>query len=508
MNDFGYLSLIPATVTILVAVSTHRVATALFAGIVSGSLLVAGYNSILASSKTIYHYLAVSFCSLERLQIGFFLFFVGAMLSVINISGGYNSFSKWISKYLTNARRSRVAVFILSLLVFIDDYANVLICGASMRSMAKTHKISPALLTYVVDRTATVASFVVVSTWAAFESSLMLSAGEPLHLTKTAIEYFVEALPYHASTYLGIILVALTVWQGKWVGAHFDKGDTASNIDDSLIEPNTDGKLRYMLIPLLLLISMSLGGMLYFTHLGMSANTNSKSIITIIGEIPIIKILLVSSLIAWLSGMIVILVDRVFSMKDVFKASFSGIKSMISPVMVIILAKGLSEISVAIGVGSFIGLKLSAFVIPQLIPGIIFVISLLITVSTGFSWSSMVIVMPIAYDLVLSNNIPEMLPVVSGAVISGAISGALMVPYSDKTVLTAAAFGISPIYHVRTQLIQSIISSITAFIFFIIIGFYSNYFLASVTSIAILGTIQFIFAKKDTFYINDKKSTT
>ena len=258
MAHFGYLSLLPAIVTIIVAIMTHRVATALFAGIVSASFVLSSTFSIIPVLKTTYHYIFLSFCDAERIKIAFFLFFVGAMLNIIDKSGGYVAFSKWIQTLLNTAKKSRIAIFILSLSVFIDDYANVLVCGASMRSVSSIHNISPALLTYVVDRTATVASFVMVSTWAAFESSLMQSAGSTVNIAHSGTEFFIQSLPFHSSTYFGIFLVGLTVLQGRWFGAYFDSGELLEFENKEKNINSNEGKLSYIFFPLLSLILCSL----------------------------------------------------------------------------------------------------------------------------------------------------------------------------------------------------------------------------------------------------------
>lgn len=495
MIEPGFESVLPATVTILVAVITHRVATALFAGIAVASFMIAQYIPSVGFA-TLWKYILISFSDLERIQISLFLFFVGATLSVITASGGYIAFSTWLTKYLTTPRKTRITTFALSLMMFIDDYANVLICGASMRSMIKVQKISPALLSYIVDRTATIASVVLVSTWAAFEASLMKSSGYAVQQIQSATEFFLQSLPYHASTYLGILLVAMAVWQGKWLGAHFDTGNTLEPINAEIDVKIKLGKLRHLFAPMLTLIGAAFGSILVYTVIGIKTATGPYSIMKILGNIPTVKILLCSSGLAWITSIISTLSNKQITFKDILKSSWAGIITMVSPAMVIILANGLAQVSEEIGIGTYLSIKMSSFVVPQIIPSLIFILSLLITVATGFSWSSMAIVMPIAYKLAIANNSPELIPILSGAVVSGAISGALMAPYSDKTVLTAAAFGISPLYHARTQLIQSLLSSIGAIIFFLILGYKSNYLLAAICSIALLVIIQFMFAKE------------
>ncbi|HNW35512.1 MAG TPA: hypothetical protein PKM25_11310, partial [Candidatus Ozemobacteraceae bacterium] len=192
--SFGLLSLMPAFVTIIAAVATHKVALALFLGIIAGAFTFKGaaFGAGLASSI---QYLILSFSDPERLKIALFILLVGGLLEVVSRSGAYECFSEFISKKLDSARRTRLATFFLSLCVFFDDYANVLICGASMRSMCGRHRISPALLAYIVDQTAVVVSVMLISTWAGFEASLLVSSAEPLGVKMSSSALFLGSLP-------------------------------------------------------------------------------------------------------------------------------------------------------------------------------------------------------------------------------------------------------------------------------------------------------------------------
>ncbi len=525
MESNGFICLVPAFVTILIAITTHRVATAVFFGIVSAAFVkVGGFSS--SAVELIFEYLKLSFTNIERLKICAFLIFVGFTIDLIDVSGGYKAFSKWISRYLTSARKTRVTTFLLSLCFFVDDYANVLVCGASMRGMAKPHNISPALLAYLVDRTATVASIIVISTWAAFESSIMIGAAENVNLSKNASEFFFATLPFHISTYLGLLLVIYTAWQGKWFGAYFDKGEgfdslskNSVNKDSANKESKTDkvatiktpttekdkhaGSVANLITPILVLVTT---GSLLFCYFSISTYFKAAikpTLLNVLGELPTVKILIFSSIMGWLSSLFLIKKADKLPISKVLMAHKSGFLKMVSPAMVIILAKGLSVASSQIGVGNFISVGIGKYLIVELIPAAVFLISLLITVATGFSWSSMVIVMPIAFELGVSNVFPGKLPIVAGAVISGAISGALMVPYSDKTVLTAAAFNISPMYHAKTQFIQAIITTVATMLFYLFYGYGKGYNLSLFAGIIFITLLQLAFAKKDKLVVYD-----
>ncbi len=193
MDGFGILSLVPAAVTIVIALSTRKVALALFAGILGGALVLAtGFMSYL---ELFWKYMLVSFTDPERLKIVAFIMLIGGLLEVISHSGAYARLADVLSAKLTNARRSRLATWLLSFTLFFDDYANVLISGASMRNTNLRMKVSPAMLAYIVDVVAIMASVMIVSTWAAYEGSVMQDAGRGIGQHRSLSEFFLASFP-------------------------------------------------------------------------------------------------------------------------------------------------------------------------------------------------------------------------------------------------------------------------------------------------------------------------
>ncbi|MBP7635090.1 hypothetical protein KBA41_13045 [Candidatus Ozemobacteraceae bacterium] len=443
----------PATVTILAAILTHRVALALFLGIVAGAFTVA-HGAMGGGIGASLRYLKLSFTDIERLKISLFILLVGGLLELISRSGAFIRFSEFISARLDSARKTRVATFLLSLCVFFDDYANVLICGASMRTMCPKHRISPALLAYIVDQTAVVVSVVLISTWAGFEASLLVSSAEPLGVKLGSSALFLGSFPYHAVTFFGIFLAGLTAWSGRWIGSHLDDGSSASS-EQTLIQSKDETRLRHLLVPLGSLVILAILGLIGFTIKNAFNSWNDGlTLISVFSDLPTVDILNTSVMISILSAIILFRRDSVLDWADIRRGMFKGVKSMVSTGLVILLAKGLSAVSTDLGTGvwltSLLGEKLS----PAMVPVATMFISFLITVATGFSWSSMAIVMPIGFQMAITTGGESFIPIVAGAVISGSIAGGLMIPYSDTTVITAAGFGISPLYHAKTQALQ------------------------------------------------------
>ncbi len=492
MENFGLLSLLPAFVTILVAIFSRRVALALFCGVVAGAFLVADYQ-IIEWVKNLFRLLSLSFTDLARLKIVFFLLLMGAMLKITSVSGAYEKFADVLSKTLNTAKKSRLATWALSFMLFFDDYANVLISGSSMRRINERNGVSRAFLAYMVDVLAIMASIMLISTWASFECTVMGDAGKSVYLQKNATILFIESLPYHFYTFSAVLLTLFVAFSGRWFGYRIDKQKFSEQEEFSFLYDNVH--FSHVLIPFISFISCSVVG-LFLVGIGITLyKSESLQLMTILGNAPAIEVLIVSSIIALFLTFYLMKRDKVLNIKQLTRFGFAGMKEMSEVCLIIIVATGLSLVSDELGTGKYIANSLTKYLNISILPVLIFVISMLITAATGFSWSSMAIVMPIGYSLAIQTNTPELIPILSAAVVTGAVSGEHFIPYSEKAVMTATACQISPIYHIKTQFLQTILSFSVAALGFLLLGFRINLFIVYLSMFLLIAATHFVFAK-------------
>lgn len=491
MHEYGFLSLVPAIITILVAITTRKVAWALFFGVAGGAFVTGdyGFKSILDLKD----YIIETFSNRERVEIALFVMFIGGMLEMISGSGAYQRFAEKLGEKLNTPRKSRVATWGLSLSLFFDDYANVLISGSSMKTILQKNGVRPAMLAYMIDVIAGFASVMLISTWAAFESGLMVDAVAGKGIEGTATSLFLSSLPFHFYTYIAIALTFMVAWSGKWFGSALDNMELEEIVET---ENNNGSKYTHVMIPVIVLISLSIVG-LFITGI-MAVNSDPEiemNLVNILGNAPTIDVLLGATVISILLAFIMLNRDRVQPRRKLIGNFNKGFKDMISIGMVIMMAGSLSSVSEKLGTGQYISDHLQTLVTPVALGAVIYLIAMLITIATGFSWSSMAIVMPVAVQLAIANNSIADVPLVCAAVISGAITGAQIAPYSDKTVMTAAACGITPIYHAKTQLLQILAAAAAASAAFIIYGSGFNLAFAYIIPSLILFTAHKIFAR-------------
>lgn len=496
--EYGWLSLIPAMVTIVVALSTKRVALALFLGVVAGSFTV-GSGAIGDSLLGLWDYMLISFTDPERIRIVLFILLIGGMLEIIARAGGYDAFAARLGRRLNNGRKSRVTTWGISMSLFFDDYANVLISGASMRNINMRNGVSPAMLAYIVDVVAIMASIMIISTWAAFEGSVMVDAAQEIGRAGSLTVFFLESLPYHFYTYMAIALAFIVAFTGRWFGYRLDN----QPYDNPKEEANEKkGKAAYVLVPVLTLIGFAVVALFTSGTWILMREDKPLTLISILGSAPSVDILITGTVLAVIVLVVMLRRNKSLSIPQASSGMLKGMKSMIDVSLVIFMATGLAAVSSDLGTGLFITNSISGYITPQVLPALIFVIAMLITVATGFSWSSMAIVMPIAYQMAAAEGLPELIPVVSAAVISGAVSGEHMIPYSEKCVMTSAACRISPVYHIRTQILQTLTAFSAGIISFLLIGHQQPLWMAFLAGLAFLLLFHFGFARKAVMKVN------
>lgn len=495
MTDYSFYSLIPAVTTIIISVATHNVSLALALGILSGVFVITGVSAALIYEKTI-HYAIATFADLERVEISLFVMLVGGLLEIMSASGAYYMLADTLARRLDNAKKSRLATWFIGIFIFFDDYANVLIAGSSMRKINSINRASVAQVGYIVDIVSEIASVAIISTWAAYESSIMFESSLKFSLNKSSMELLIASLPYHFYTYLGIFFAFLTAYSGKWLGVGFEAPGASTEGEKSEDIIDTNVRTRHFLAPILSLIVFAFGGLFAGGYLKLVyEGGQAATLINILSNAPTIEVLLVSAIAATLICVYLMKKDGVLTGRSYLKIFLVGKLGMSHAALIIMLSNGLAKISADLGTGTYITSIAGGFITAWALPAIIFFASCLITVATGFSWSSMAIMMPVAYQMAITHAGASLVPILSGAVVTGAISGAHLVPYSDKSVMTAAACKITAVYHVKTQFLNVTCAIAASIIGYLIAGATASYLLGFAAALTIIAAVHFTFAR-------------
>ncbi|MCP4375817.1 MAG: hypothetical protein GY794_06540, partial [bacterium] len=182
----GWYRIIPPLVAIVAALLTGKLYLSLISGVFAGGLLSAagefsGYFSWLVSGfvrtgefvvHTTYDCKGFGWDNFGwgNLKVLLFIVMLMVIINVMIVGGGLQGVASWLLRRARSARSTRLVAMISGLVIFIDDYANTLIVGPTMRPLTDRQKISREKLAFLVDATAApIAGIALVSTWVGYE---------------------------------------------------------------------------------------------------------------------------------------------------------------------------------------------------------------------------------------------------------------------------------------------------------------------------------------------------
>ena len=469
----GWISIAPPLLAIFIALLLRNVIPALIAGIWFGAAALNSFTPLgilqgLLDGFQIYVVRALS--NEDHAAIILFSMMIGGMVGIITRNGGMNSIVMLLVSRAKTAVGGQLSVWLMGLMIFFDDYSNTLVVGNTARPLTDHLKISREKLAYIVDSTAApVVCIALITTWIGYEVGLIDQAlkGIP-ELTEPAYTVFLRSIPYNFYPILAIVFVYTVARTGKDMGPMYyaevrarqgqvspvNSQDTPAIQGDNL-EPKAGVKMRAVnaFIPILVLILSLLMG-LYITGEG-------DSMTEIIGSANSYKAMLWASLLGAMTAAIMTISQRILTTHETVDAWFGGVRAMLFAMIVLILAWALSDISLALHTADYLVSILADSLPAELVPVTVFVLSAITAFTTGTSWGTLGILMPLVIPLCWAvmqvNGVAdaEHMHILYSAIacnLAGAVWGDHCSPISDTTVLSSMASGCDHIEHVRTQM--------------------------------------------------------
>jgi len=477
----GFLSLLPPILAIGMALAFKRVIPALFLGIWVGAWVAAGLSLsglFVGLLESLEIYVVGALANESHVAIILFSLMIGGMVGIISRNGGTYGIVERLVGWANTPRRAQLATGTLGVGMFFDDYANTLVVGNTMRPVTDRLNVSREKLAYIVDSTAApVACVAFVTTWIGYEVGLVGTAVEGLDgFNQGAYSIFLSSLAYSFYPWLALYFVFVVANSSRDFGpmaraeirarttgqvvspeANLDK---AAEEDNDEMRPKDGIPLRAYnaVLPILVLVGSVLAG-LYWT--GIEAAGGDASLREIIGEADSYTSLIWGSLLGVLAAGALSVGQRLLSLEETVEAWYSGLKSMLFAMIILVLAWALSDITGVLHTADYLVSVLGTTLPPGVVPAIIFVLAAATAFATGSSWGTMGILMPLVVPLVWAvlqaNNMADpsnyhiMYSAVS-CVLAGSVWGDHCSPISDTTILSSMASGCDHIDHVRTQL--------------------------------------------------------
>ena len=453
---------LPAVIAIVLALVTKQVYVSLFLGILVGSLMYAG-GDVLKAIFTLYQVMSEKVGGNTPIIV--FLVVLGILVVLLQKSGGAAAYGEWAGKKIKSKSGALAATAGLGCLIFVDDYFNCLTVGSVMRPVTDKFKISRAKLAYIIDATAAPVCIIApISSWAA------AVAGE---LEGDGLMVFIKTIPFNIYALLTLVMVfALCYFKFDFAKMKRNEtiaeetgdlfaGETEGAEEETAIKANPKGKVRHLLIPVLVLIACCIGGMIYTgffynwdTGL-IGKELQSANVIEAFSNCDAGMSLAIGSTIALFIIAAYYMISKVVSFKEITASFTDGFKAMVPAILILTFAWSISGIMGAKGgyldAQAFVQNNLANSAFPQfLFPAIFFILAGAIAFATGTSWGTFGVLVPIAVTILGGSGTLTILTV--SATLGGAVFGDHVSPISDTTILASAGAQCNHVDHVNTQL--------------------------------------------------------
>ncbi len=514
-------SVFPPLLAIVLALFTKEVYSSLFVGILAGGLLYSNFNF----EGTIVHVFSDGFITsvADPYNVGILVFLVllGALVSMMNKTGASAAFGRWASTHIKSRVGAQVCTVVLGMLIFVDDYFNCLTVGSVMKPVTDAKKVSRAKLAYLIDATAAPICIIApVSSWAAAVAGFAKGAG-----AESGFALFIAAIPYNFYAILTIVTLFFIAATGFDFGpmrlreqaALLADPETDSNAETTsprgTVRHNPNGRVADLLIPVVVLIAACVIGLIYSGGYFDSSSECYRHIVdykTVLEDGTLEQHpgafsnadasvgLVYGAAFTIVFSVICFLFRRVVSFTDWMASLPEGFNAMVPAILILCCAWTLKTMTDSLGAKVFISQLINgpAASLQAFLPAIIFVIALVLAFSTGTSWGTFGILIPIVLAALPGND--SMIIAVS-ACMAGAVCGDHCSPISDTTIMASAGAQCNHVEHVSTQLPYALLVAFVSFVSYAIAAFIHSWVImlpiAIVLMIATL-SVMMIFSRK------------
>ena len=456
-----WLTLLPALVAIIVVLWRKEVILALLLSLCTAELLIflqAGQSSapmllLDGSIATLERIVAVTRDG-DNARILMFSLLVGGLLAYMRDSGGVSATVKMLVEkgIAKTPRQAGLLTFFISSVTFIESNLSSLTAGISSRGLFDKFKMSRARLAYIIDSTsAPICIIILLNGWGAYILGLLSTYS----LGDNAISVLIGTIPLNFYALFTLALVLYTIISGKVYGPMRKSEQQLHTLAAHTEIDVPASKPAFMLVPLLTLVASMLGFMLLTGNGRLVAGSGSQSV-------------LYATTLACLVAYCMMLLSKRFKHQQLVDIGFKGMSELLPLVTIVLLSLALGSSLKLLGTGTFIASIVNDSLPLVLIPALLFLAGALISFTTGTSWGTFAILIPIGMPMVELLGLPPSL--LLAAILSGGVFGDHCSPISDSTAVSSVASGCDLLEHVKTQLPYALCCGVLALLAFLAAG--------------------------------------
>lgn len=451
-GNLGIWACVPAIFLVIYIFTTKRVLEGLVLGSVVGLIFAAPTSNVVGTLST-----TATEVMMDE-DTGWLIIvcgLMGAIIKLIEVTGGAQAFGDWAAKKAKSREATLTWTYILGCIIFIDDYLNSMTIGSCMKKVTDKRRVSREMLSYVTSSTAApLCALIPISTWAIFAGRIMVDNG--YGVAGKEIQSFVHTIPFSFYAWAAAILVPLVIWHVIPVFGPMKKAEERALSGGPLAPPGSEkidlnaGEVELKAAPKLYNLIIPVIGMVFFTIL-----FDLDMQYGVIATMALCFVLYTA--------------QKLLTAEEFWDYSIEGIKNMILPLALMVLAYIFASVNDQIGFTRYIIEVAVENATPALLPVLIFLLLAVTEFITGTNWGMYIIALPIVIPICMATGIPVALG--CGAVVSAGVLGSHCCFYSDCTVITSSATGCDNFAHAWTQMPFGLLAGAVAAIGYLIAGF-------------------------------------
>ena len=375
------------------------------------------------------------------------------MTKLFEKSGSLMGIGNALSRYADSPKKSMVVTWLVGIIMFVDDYLNVLATSFSMRNLTDRNGVPREHLAYGVNSMgACVCVLIPFTSWAAFAVGTISEQG-------LGFNDYVRSIPYMFFPWIAIIVCLLVaigvipkvglikkayerVAAGGPVLLEEKAGASLVNIEvDENAKPTTP--LNFI-VPIVVLIA----AVLIF---------DNDVIHGIIAALVVQAVMYIA--------------QRIMTLEEYMSTLFEGISSMAPLAVVISFAYVLGSANDAMGFAPYVIGIMTKAISPQLLPAFAFIIVALVAFAAASFWVLIIITVPIFVPLSVSMGVDP--AIIVAGIMSGVAFGSKFCFYYDAVFMTSAGTGISNMTQIKAVAPYVLGSAVLAILFYLAVGFIS-----------------------------------
>jgi Na+/H+ antiporter NhaC len=467
MIEPSWISLLPPLLAIVLAIASRQVYLSLAAGIWLAWTILEGWNPLAGAARAIDETVAV-LGDPGNAKVILFTLVIGALIATVEAANGVRGFvARLEERNLVNSPRgARLVPFFVGVVIFIESNITVLVAGAIGRPLFDRFRVSREKLAYLIDSTsAPICILIPLNAWGAYILGILgeLNVADPLGA-------FIGSIPLNFYAIAAVLLAALVAVFNIDVGPmrkaeeRTRKGmllweNATPMVDPDVLSPPAHAQLparaRNMLLPLGAMVIMMPVALLITGGGDLRAGSGATSVLWAV---------LFGLGVAW----VLLLAQRAYSVDELTRLGLKGAGGLVSLALVLLLALSLAGAANALGTGAYVAQVTAGVLPPFLFLPLVFIVAGFVAFSTGTSWGTFAIMLPIAVPAATTLGLP-VAPFIAAS-LSGGVFGDHASPISDTTIISSMAAATDHIDHVRTQLPYALAAGAVATLGFALVG--------------------------------------